>query len=134
MPTNMKAKVIILSLLTLTVAFFSGCTTPVAIDPMTGQQQTAKYQAGFFYAPIAADADAIFKTAIRAIDDMGILRTGELHKDDHITIYARMVGDKKVVVRIKQLAAGESQVRIRVGKLGNLPQSQIIYAKIRDAL
>ncbi len=101
---------------------------------MTGQQQTAKYQAGYFNAPINADADAIFMTAIRAIDDMGLLRTGELHKKDYIKIYARMVGDKEVVVRIKQLAAGESEVRIRVGKLGDLPQSQIIYAKIRDAL
>ncbi len=134
MPTNMKVKATILSLLALTVVLFSGCTTPVAIDPMTGQQQTAKYQAGYFYAPINADADAIFMTAIRAIDDMGLLRTGELHKKDYIKIYARMVGDKEVVVRIKQLAAGESEVRIRVGKLGDLPQSQIIYAKIRDAL
>jgi hypothetical protein len=130
----MKVKATILSLLTVTVAFFSGCTTPVAIDPMTGQQQTAKYQGGYFYAPVNADADAIFKTAIREIDEMGILRTGELHKDDYISIYGRMVGDKKVVVRIKQLAAGESQIRIRVGKLGDLPQSQVIYAKIRDAL
>ena len=130
----MKAKATILSLLTLTVVLFSGCTTPVAIDPMTGQQQTAKYQGGYFYAPINDDADAIFKTSIRAIDEMGILRTGELHKDDHITIYARMVGDKKITVRIKQLAAGESQIRIRVGKLGDLPQSQIMYAKIRDAM
>ena len=130
----MKAKAIILSLLTLTVAFFSGCTTPVAIDPMTGQQQTAKYRGGYFYAPIAEDTDEIFMTAIRAIDDMGLLRTGEIHKKDYIKIYARMVGDKEVVVRIKQLAAGESEIRIRVGKLGDLPQSQTIYAKIRDAL
>jgi len=130
----MKAKATILSLLTLTVVLFSGCTTPVAIDPMTGQQQTAKYQGGYFYAPIADDADAIFQTAIRAIDDMGLLRTGELHKKDYIKIYARMVGDKEVVVRIKQMAAGESQIRIRVGTLGDLPQSQIIYAKIRDAM
>jgi hypothetical protein len=130
----MKVKATILSLLTLTVVLFSGCTTPVAIDPMTGQQQTAKYQGGYFYAPIAEDTDAIFQNAIRAIDDMGLLRTAELHKKDYIKIYARMVGDREVVVRIKQMAAGESQIRIRVGKLGDLPQSQIIYAKIRDEM
>ncbi|MFQ3242566.1 MAG: hypothetical protein ACI9JZ_002263 [Lentimonas sp.] len=130
----MKVKATILSLLTLTVVLFSGCTTPVAIDPMTGQQQTAKYQGGYFYAPIAEDTDAIFQNAIRAIDDMGLLRTAELHKKDYIKIYARMIGDREVVVRIKQMAAGESQIRIRVGKLGDLPQSQIIYAKIRDEM
>ena len=130
----MKVKATILSILTLTVVFFSGCTTPVAIDPMTGQQQTAKYQSGYFYAPIAADANAVFLSAIRAIDDMGLLRTGELHKKDFIKIFARQVGDKQVVVRIQQIAAGESEIRIRVGTLGNLPQSQVIYAKIRDAM
>ena len=130
----MKAKATILSLLTLTLGFFSGCTTPVAIDPMTGQQQTANYRAGFFYAPISMDADQIFKVAIREIDEMGLLRTSELHKDSTITIYARQVGDEKVYVRIKQLGPGESELRIRVGKLGNLPQSQVIYAKIRDGL
>ncbi|MEZ7843001.1 MAG: DUF3568 family protein [Opitutales bacterium] len=130
----MKVKATILSILTLTVVFFSGCTTPVAIDPMTGQQQTAKYRSGYFYAPIAADANAVFLTAIRAIDGMGLLRTGELHKKDFIKIFARQVGDKQVVVRIQQIAAGESEIRIRVGTLGNLPQSQVIYAKIRDAM
>ena len=130
----MKAKATILSLLTLTVVLFSGCTTPVAIDPMTGQQQTAKYQSGYFYAPIAADTNDVFMTAISAIDDMSLLRTGELHKKNYIKIYARQVGDKEVVVRIKQIAAGESEIRIRVGNLGDLPQSQIIYAKIRDAM
>jgi hypothetical protein len=130
----MKVKATILSILTLTVVFFSGCTTPVAIDPMTGQQQTAKYRSGYFYAPIAADANAVFLTAIRAIDGMGLLRTGELHKKDFIKIFARQVGDKEVVVRIQQIAAGESEIRIRVGALGNLPQSQVIYAKIRDAM
>ncbi|KRP36328.1 MAG: hypothetical protein ABS34_07915 [Opitutaceae bacterium BACL24 MAG-120322-bin51] len=130
----MKAKVTILSILTLTVVFFSGCTTPVAIDPMTGQQQTAEYRSGYFYAPIAADANDVFLTTIRAIDGMGLLRTGELHKKNYIKIFARQVGDKEVVVRIKQIAAGESEIRIRVGQLGDLPQSQVIYAKIRDAM
>ncbi len=130
----MKVKATILSILTLTVVFFSGCSTPVAIDPMTGQQQTARYQSGYFYAPIAADANGVFLSAIRTIDDLGLLRTGELHKQDYIKIFARQVGDDQVVVRIQQIAPGESEIRIRVGALGNLPQSQVIYARIRDAL
>jgi len=130
----MKVNIPILSILTVIAVLISGCATPVAIDPLTGQQQTAKYQAGYFHAPIAADADKVFKTAIRAIDKMGILRTGELHQNKHITIYARKVGDQKVMVRITQVAAGESQLRIRVGTLGNLADSQTIYANIRNAL
>ena len=30
--------------------------------------------------------------------------------------------------------AEESEIRIRVGNLGNLAESQVIYARIRDAL
>ena len=130
----MKTKATIISLLTLTVVLFSGCTTPATINPITRQQQAEKYQDGYLDATGTEDADDIFQSAILAMDDMGLLRTGELHKKDYIVIYARAIGDKKIKVRIKQIAAGESQIRIRVGTLGNMPESQFIYAKIRDSL
>lgn len=130
----MKVKTIFLSLLTAFVIFSSGCMTPVAIDPTTADQQTALYQGGYFYAIVPGDADTVFRTAIRAIDNMGILRTGEIHKKDYTSIYARKVGDQKVVVRIRQIDDGRSEIRIRVGTIGDLPQSQKIYAKIRGAL
>ena len=69
---------------------------------------------------------------------MGYFRTGELHKDTAISIYCRKVGDDKITVRITQQTdpevAEESEIRIRVGNLGNLAESQVIYARIRDAL
>lgn len=97
-------------------------------------QQQAEYRAGYFYAPLNAPIGEIFKTSIRELDEMGYFRTGELHKETYITIYARKIGDEKITVRAKQLAEGQSEVRIRVGKLGNLAESQAIYARIRDAL
>jgi len=128
----MKATVI--TLLSICTLIFTGCTTPVAIDPQTGQEQLAEYRAGFFYASVDAPIGQIFKTAIREMDEMGYYRTGELHKPTEITIYARKVGDEKVTVRIKQLAEGQSEIRIRVGRLGDLAESQVLYARIRDAL
>ena len=131
----MKVNVKLITLLATAIVFFTtGCRTPVAIDPMTGQQQTAVYQAGYFYATLEADADTVFRTSIRAMDDMGMLRTGENHGNDYINIFARQVGDKKVIVRIRQIAPNKSEIRIRAGVIGNLPESQMIYAKIRDAL
>ena len=112
----------------------------VAIDPATGQDQTAEFKAGFFYGPLNAPIDEAFRVAIREIDDMGYFRTGELHRETSITIYARKVGDEKVTVRAfvpadtEGLSAGQNMLRIRVGMLGNLPESQAIYARIRDAL
>ncbi|MGK0176627.1 MAG: hypothetical protein ACJAT5_000025 [Lentimonas sp.] len=131
----MKVNAKFITLLATAVVFFTaGCRTPVAIDPMTGQQQTGVYQAGFFYATLDADADTVFRTAIRAMDRMGILRTGEVHGSDYITIHARQIGDKKILVRIRQIGTSKSEIRIRAGIIGNLPESQMIYAKVRDAL
>jgi hypothetical protein len=134
----MKASLI--TLLLFFIVFLTGCETPVAIDPQTGQEQTAKYQAGFFYAPLDASIGEVFKVAIRELDAMGYFRTGELHRDESITIYARKVGDEKITLRSyipspnAELPAGQTMLRIRIGKFGDLPESQAIYARIRDAL
>lgn len=130
-------KATLITLLTICALIVTGCTTPVAIDPQTGQEQLAEYRAGYFYAPLDAPIGQIFKTAIREMDDMGYYRTGELHKETAITIYARKIGDQKVTVRVsapKEGTEGQPQIRIRVGKLGDLAESQTIYARIRDAL
>ncbi|MGZ0654332.1 DUF3568 family protein [Coraliomargarita sp. W4R53] len=127
-------KATLITLLAICALIVTGCTTPVAIDPQTGQEQLAEYRAGYFYAPLNAPIGQIFKTAIRQVDSMGYFRTGELHKDTAITIYARKIGDEKITLRISQEAEGQSEIRIRVGKLGNLAESQNIYARIRDAL
>ncbi len=131
-------KAIFITLLAIYASIFTGCTTPVAIDPLTGQEQLAEFRAGYFYAPIDKPIGQIFKTAIRELDDLGYFRTGELHSESVITIYSRKVGDEKITVRISQQTDAEveeeSEIRIRVGNLGNLAESQVIYARIRDAL
>jgi hypothetical protein len=133
-------KVISTLFLAIGLVIISGCTTPVAIDPQTGMNQTATYQTGFFYGPLDAPIDEVFRTAIRELDDMGYFRTGEIHRDTNITIFARKVGDQKVTVKTyipateEERAEGQTMLRIRVGTLGSLPESQAIYARIRNAL
>lgn len=134
-------KAMLKTILVLFTLIAAGCTTPVAIDPQSGQDQNAKFQAGYFYAPLDADIRQVFKTAIRELDAMGYYRTGELHKENYIKIYARKVGDEKVTLRAYYPSAnsniaesGTSALRIRVGKFGDLAESQKIYARIRDAL
>ena len=131
-------KAILITLLAICASIFTGCTTPVAIDPLTGQEQLAEFRAGYFYAPIDKPIGQIFKTAIRELDDLGYFRTGELHNESSISIYSRNRRDDKVTVRIitqtNPEVEEESEIRIRVGNLGNLAESQVIYARIRDAL
>lgn len=135
----MKLKAFVFSLIfSLGLVFFSGCTTQVAIDPQTGLEQSATYTAGYFYAPVDGSVAEIFRVAIREMDDMGYFRTGERHGKDSIKIYARKVGDQLVSVRIKTVTQPETgsqtELRIRIGELGNLAESQVLYARIRDGL
>ena len=130
---KVTAKLITL-LLTATVFLATGCRTSVSTDPVIGKQDTAVYQAGYFYAYLEADADTVFRTSIRALDKMGILRTGEVHREEFVNIFGRKIGDQKITVRIRQIAPAKSEVRVRVGFIGNLPESQMIYTKIRDEL
>ena len=130
----MKINLIQSSLIFFFIALLAGCTTPVAVDPVSGQQQNAQYTAGYFYGTLNGNASTVFQTAIHIMDDLGYFRTGELHKIDHSVIYARKVGDEKVTVRITQLSPDQSEVRIRIGILGNLPESQLLYGKIHNTL
>ena len=131
-------KVTLITLLAICASIFTGCTTPVAIDPLTQQEGLAEFRAGYFYAPIDAPIGQIFKASIRELDLLDYFRVGELHKDSSISIYSRNRRDEKVTVRIITQTDPEvveqSEIRIRVGNLGNLAESQVIYARIRDAL
>ena len=76
-----------------------------------------------------------FRTTIKTLDEMGYFRTGERHNKTNVNIYARKVGDEKIVLRLKETPEeGILEMRIRVGNLGNLAESQTIYAHVRDAL
>lgn len=112
---------------------FAGCTTPVAIDPVRSSEDVAAYRAGTFTGPINASPDRIFVEAIRIMDSEGYFRTGELHRSNQISIFARRVGDEKVTVRIRPAEEGGSNFSIRIGR-GNLPESQSLYSKIRAAV
>ncbi len=72
-------KAIFVTFLAIYVSIFTGCTTPVAIDPLTGQEQLAEFRTGYFYAPIDKPTGQIFKASIRELDDLGYFRTGEVH-------------------------------------------------------
>ena len=122
-------------LATISLIFaFSGCTTPVAIDPISGQEQTASFSGGTFTGPLNATPDRVFRRTIRVMDETGYFRTGEVHRENRITIYARRVGDQRVTVRIERGEETPSVISIRIGATGNLAESQVLYAKIREAL
>ncbi len=128
-------KAFLIALFSIATLFITGCETQVAIDPNTGVDQTARYQAGFFFGMVEGELADTFRTTIKTLDEMGYFRTGERHNKTNVNIYARKVGDEKIVLRLKETPEeGILEMRIRVGNLGNLAESQTIYAHVRDAL
>ena len=128
-------KALLIALFGIATLFITGCETQVAVDPDTGADQTARYQAGFFFGILEGELADTFRTTIQTLDEKGYFRTGERHLKTAVSIYARKVGDEKIVVRLKQTPeAGQLEVRIRVGNMGNLAESQTIFAAIREAL
>lgn len=128
-----KASILFTTALALSALLLSACKSTVAVDPYSGNQQSAYYQAGTLTGTIDTTPESAFRKVLIEIDKLGYFRTGELHKDQSITIYARKVGDEKVTVKLVQLKNGKTDVRIRVG-MGNLAESQMIFAKIKNAI
>jgi len=132
----------LLALSAAVAALLQGCATPVAVNPESEDKQTAVYQAGTFRGAVDASMQTVFRHAIRVMDASDYFRTGEIHGEDSIKIFARMAGDKKVRVTIKPLEAKDAedaptagtQINIRIGLLGSLPESQQLFAKIRKSV
>ncbi len=76
--------------------------------------------------------DTAFRASIQALDLLGYFRTGEVHKDQSITVFSRKVGDEKIFVQIFQESKEKVLIQIRIGIFGNLPESQTILAEIQD--
>ena len=93
-----------------------------------------------------SDAEAVFNAVKRTIDAMpGTLRTGET--DDRgpnkelnsVIVYARTIGDLEIKITIEKAEDPETkavftQVRVKYGAFGNLPESQQLVSKITSNL
>lgn len=110
------------------------CNTPVAVNPKDKPIHTAKYNINTLTAIVETDSESAFTATIEALDNLDYFRTGEKHEDDVITVFARKVGDIKVVAKIYPINPEKSEISIRVGYIGNLPDSQTILSEIQDIL
>jgi hypothetical protein len=106
----------------------------VAVDPKNNAGATAYYQANTLIATVETDVDTAFRASIQALDSLNYFRTGEVHKEEFTTILSRKVGDERVVVKISKITPEQSQIQVRIGIVGNLPESQSIIAEILDNL
>ena len=122
-----------ISTLALATFFLVACQS-VTVNPKNDSSSTAKYQLNSLVSVFETDADSAFRASIQALDLLGYFRTGEIRGELETSVFARKVGDVKIIVKITELSPEQSQVSVRIGLVGNMPESQVILAEIEDMI
>ena len=130
----------------LATLLLSGCATQIGVDNSQNREASFSNVTGVLTTRYTSDAEAVFNAVKRTIDAMpGTLRTGET--DDRgpnkelnsVIVYARTIGDLEIKITIEKAEDPETkavftQVRVKYGAFGNLPESQQLVSKITSNL
>ncbi|MFL2847844.1 MAG: DUF3568 family protein [Coraliomargaritaceae bacterium] len=122
-----------ISTLALATFFLVACQS-VTVNPKNDSSSTARYQLNSLVSVFETGTDSAFRASIQALDLLGYFRTGEIHGELETSVFARKVGDEKIIVRITELSPEQSQISVRIGLVGNMPESQVILAEIEDMI
>jgi hypothetical protein len=137
----MKTALALLAALT-----FVGCSTQIGVDNSQNSEASFSNATGVLSTRYSADAEAVFNAVKRTIDAMpGTLRTGETDERGpnkellSVVAYARTIGDLEIKITIEKTEdevtkAVYTQVEVKYGFFGNLPESQKIVSKITSNL
>ena len=133
--------------LALLAAFvLAGCSTQIGVDNSQNREASFSNVTGVLTTRYTSDTEAVFNAVKRTIDAMpGTLRTGET--DDRgankelnsVVVYARTIGDLEIKITIEKAEDPETkavftQVKVKYGAFGNLPESQQLVSKITSNL
>ena len=114
-----------------TVAGTTGC---LAVAAGAGAGAAVAYVRGQLEATLGSDFERTTNATNQALQQLGIARVSE-RKDALIdTIVARNAADKKIEIRLENLAQNLTKVRIRVGVFGDESLSIAILDKIKANL
>jgi hypothetical protein len=130
----------------LAALVLAGCSTQIGVDNSQNREASYSNVSGVLTTRYTSDTEAVFNAVKRTIDAMpGTLRTGET--DDRgankelnsVIVYARTIGDLEIKITIEkaedpETKAAFTQVRVKYGAFGNLPESQQLVSKITSNL
>ena len=130
----------------LAALFLAGCATQIGVDNSQNREASFSNVTGVLTTRYTSDTEAVFNAVKRTIDAMpGTLRTGETDERGankeliSVVVYARTIGDLEIKITIEKAEDPETkavftQVRVKYGAFGNLPESQQIVSKITSNL
>ena len=130
----------------LAALVLAGCSTQIGVDNSQNREASYSNVTGVLTTRFTSDTEAVFNAVKRTIDAMpGTLRTGET--DDRgankelnsVIVYARTIGDLEIKITIEKAEDPETkavftQVKVKYGAFGNLPESQQLVSKITSNL
>jgi hypothetical protein len=130
----------------LAALVLAGCSTQLGVDNSQNNEASFSNATGILTTRYTAEPEAVFNAVKRTIDALpGTLRTGETDERGankellSVVVYARTIGDLEIKITIEKAEdevtkAAFTQVKVKYGFFGNLPESQKIVSKITSNL
>lgn len=130
----------------LLALLLSGCSTQIGVDNSQNREADFSNVTGVLTTRYSSDAEAVFNAVKRTIDSLpNTLRTGETDERGankeliSVVVFARTVGDLEIRVTIQKTEDEVTktvftQVKVKYGNFGNLPESQQLVSKITSNL
>lgn len=124
-----------------TALAFTGCTQ-VGVDNTDTREAKFSNLTGTLVTRYNAEPEALFNAVKRTLDALpGTLRTGETDERGankellSVVVYARTIGDLEIKITVEKAEdeitkVAFTQVTVKYGAFGNLPESQQIISKI----
>ncbi len=134
MKTNTLRKFLAASLAGGALAVIVSTAGCLAVAAGAGAGTAVAYVRGQLETTLPSGFDQTTAATNQALQQLGIAKVSE-RKDVLVdTFLARNAADKKIEIRLENLAQGLTKVRIRVGVFGNQPLSMGILDKIKANL
>jgi len=130
----------------LAALVLAGCSTQIGVDNSQNREASFSNVTGVLTTRYTSDTEAVFNAVKRTIDAMpGTLRTGETDERgankelNKVIVFARTIGDLEIKITIEKAEDEETkavftQVKVKYGAFGNLPESQQLVSKITSNL
>jgi hypothetical protein len=130
----------------LAALVLAGCSTQIGVDNSQNREASYSNVTGVLTTRYSSDTEAVFNAVKRTIDAMpGTLRTGETDERgankelNKVIVFARTIGDLEIKITIEKAEDEETkavftQVKVKYGAFGNLPESQQLVSKITSNL
>ena len=130
----------------LAALVLAGCSTQIGVDNSQNREASYSNVTGVLTSRYTSDTEAVFNAVKRTIDAMpGTLRTGETDERgankelNKVIVFARTIGDLEIKITIEKAEDEETkavftQVKVKYGAFGNLPESQQLVSKITSNL